>query len=176
MNAPGNRHDLGNILSVWLGGQGDVQIIDGDVDQPKRPKCILISTAMPDRRDHVAAIARRKAASTSAPESGCRGYPVAGLIQAIAGANSCGDSRCGLYRGRLPSRPSGPVSVLECTWGRRRMRWPSGHMCGDAADGGLPASAQLKSDLSVALPPCRPMQRIDAIMPPPKRSLILCWP
>ena len=105
MNAPGNRHDLGvHILSVWLEGQGaNVQIIDGDADldafmdriAAERPKCILISMALSDQRDHVAAIAQGVQALPRdvRPRVIVGGYPVkAGLIQSIAGAEFLRDA------------------------------------------------------------------------------------
>lgn len=96
MNAPGNQHDLAvRILSIWLKNRGmDVRMIESDVDQNKllrsitaeRPKYLLISMALTEQQDSVAAVA--KAVQTlpdgMRPKIIVGGYPVkAGLIGSI---------------------------------------------------------------------------------------------
>lgn len=93
MNAPGNQHELAvRILSIWLKNRGmDVRII---VDQSKllrsiaaeRPKYLLISMALTEQRDGVAAVADAVQAlpQDMRPKIVVGGYPVkAGLISAI---------------------------------------------------------------------------------------------
>jgi hypothetical protein len=68
MNAPGNRHDLAvRMLSMWLTDRGaKVRIFEDDVHQDRlmrniateRPKYLLISMALTEQRDRVAAIAK----------------------------------------------------------------------------------------------------------------------
>jgi methanogenic corrinoid protein MtbC1 len=104
MNAPGNRHGLAvRVLSIWLENRGaKVRIIGDDVNQDslvqnivvERPKYLLISMALIEQRDRVAAIANavRALPSNVRPKIIVGGYPVkVGLISSIPGTELLSD-------------------------------------------------------------------------------------
>jgi methanogenic corrinoid protein MtbC1 len=99
MNAPGNRHELAlRILSIWLEHRdASVRVLEHDLDQDTllrdiaaaRPRYLLISMALIDQSDAVAAIAAAVQALPEEirPKTVVGGYPVkTGLVRAIPDA------------------------------------------------------------------------------------------
>ena len=104
MNARGNRHTLAvRILSLWLTNLGlKTRIVNerAGLDDlvrdlaVSRPRFLLISMALLEQRDYVAAVAERIQALPEAPRPKVLvgGYPVKiGVVQSIPGADLVSD-------------------------------------------------------------------------------------